>query len=271
MGDMAVEARSRGPELKEPGYEIFIAVLTILSLVNIVLVYAIDDPGLDAVLFAMNGLLSLIFLGDFVYRLISARSKSGYLFVRFGWADLLASLPFPELKLFRLFRLVRVSSLLRAYGTRNIIRSLVRDRAESALLTLVLLGILVLEFGSLEILHIEEHEPGANITSGSDALWYVVVTISTVGYGDHYPVSNPGRVFGALIIVLGVGIFGAFTGYLATVFLAPSRRSTSPGPAADAATPAADARTRTDELDALLARQRALTEEIERALRAPGP
>ena len=82
---------------------------------------------------------------------ISARSKTGYLFVRFGWADLLASLPLPELKLFRLFRLVRVTSLLRAYGTRNTIRSLVRDRAESALLTLVLLGTLVLGFGSLEI------------------------------------------------------------------------------------------------------------------------
>ena len=50
--------KMRGPELKEPGYEIFIGVLTLLSLVNIVLMYAIDDPGLDAVLLAMNGLLS---------------------------------------------------------------------------------------------------------------------------------------------------------------------------------------------------------------------
>ena len=259
-----VEPTSRGPELKEPGYEIFIGVLTILSLVNIVLMYAIDDPGLDAVLLAMNGLLSLIFLADFGYRLLSARSKSGYFITRFGWADLLASIPIPQLKLFKLFRLVRVSSLLRAYGTRNIIRSLVRDRAESALLTLVLLGIFVLEFGSLEILHIEEHQPGANITSGSDALWYVVVTISTVGYGDHYPVTNQGRVFGALIIVLGVGIFGAFTGYLATVFIAPSKRS--PRPVAES-----DAPTRVDQLEALMTRQRALTEEIERVLRAPGP
>ena len=139
-----------------------------------------------------------------------------------------------------------------------------RDRAESALLTLVLLGILVLEFGSLEILHIEGHRPGANITSGSDALWYVVVTISTVGYGDRFPVSDAGRIFGSLIIVLGVGIFGAVHGYLATVFIAPARRTARSAPLAD------DGASRAEELEALVARQRALTDEIERVLRGDG-
>ena len=93
------------------------------------------------------------------------------------------------------------------------------------------MGILVMEFGSLEILHIEQYAPGANITTASDALWYNIVTISTVGYGDRYPVTNEGRVFGSLIIVVGVGIFGTFTGYLANLFLAPQeeggRRATT--------------------------------------------
>ena len=86
------------------------------------------------------------------------------------------------------------------------------------------MGILVLEFGSLQILYLEQDAPGANITSASDALWYTIVTISTVGYGDQYPVTNPGRVMGSFIIVLGVGIFGTFTGYLANLFLAPRSR-----------------------------------------------
>ena len=47
------------------------------------------------------------------------------------------------------------------------------------------------------------------------------MTISTVGYGDQFPVTNGGRVMGAFIIVVGVGIFGTFTGYLANLFLAP--------------------------------------------------
>jgi voltage-gated potassium channel Kch len=103
---------------------------------------------------------------------------------------------------------------------------LIRDRAGSALLMLLLMGILVLQFGSLVILHLEQYAPGANITSASDALWYTIVTISTVGYGDQFPVTNPGRVMGALIIVVGVGIFGTFTGYLANLFLSPQRSAT---------------------------------------------
>ncbi len=83
------------------------------------------------------------------------------------------------------------------------------------------MGILVLQFGSLTMLAIEQDAEGANITTASDALWYTIVTISTVGYGDQYPVTNLGRLFAVVIIVVGVGIFGTFTGYLATVFLSP--------------------------------------------------
>ena len=216
-------AEARRKELKNTGYEIFVGILSILSIVNIVLLYAVNDPNLDVVLSAMNWLLSLIFLVDFTYRLFTAESKSRYFFREFGWADLLASLPFEQLKILRVFRLVRVFRLLHEYGMKNIARSLVKDRAGSALLTLVLMGILVLEFGSLGILRIEQYAPGANITSGSDALWYVIVTISTVGYGDQFPVTNHGRWVGTLIIVIGVGIFGTFTGYLANLFLAPRK------------------------------------------------
>ncbi len=138
--------------------------------------------------------------------------------------DLLASLPFPQAKALRIFRLVRVFRLLREHGVKTIGRTLVKDRAGSALLTLLLMGILVLEFGSLGILHLEQHEPGANITSASDALWYIIVTISTVGYGDRFPVTNNGRLLGAFIIVIGVGIFGTFTGYLANLFLTPPKK-----------------------------------------------
>ena len=181
-------------ELKNTGYEIFIGILSVLSILNLVLLYAIHDAGLDTVLWVMNGILSGIFLIDFTYRLFTAESKTHYFFRMFGWADLLASLPFQQVKILRVFRLVRVFRLLRAYGVKNVARSLLQDRAGSALLTLLLMGILVLEFGSLEILHVEQNAPGANITTASDALWYTIVTISTVGYGDQYPVTNEGRV-----------------------------------------------------------------------------
>ena len=126
----------------------------------------------------------------------------------------------------RIFRLIRVTRLLRRVGVRTVARSLVRDRANSALLTLLLMGILVLQFGSLGILYLEQNAPGANIRTASDALWYTIVTISTVGYGDQYPVTNAGRFVGSLLIIVGVGIFGTFTGYLANLFLSPRTMTT---------------------------------------------
>jgi len=253
-------------ELKNTGYEIFVGILSVLSIVNIVLQLVVDDPNLSTVLYTMNWILSGIFLGDFTYRLLTAESKSRYFFRQFGWADLLASLPFRQVKILRVFRLERVIRLLRAYGIKNIGRSLLRDRAGSALFSLLLMGILVLEFGSLEILHIEQYAAGANITTGSDALWYVIVTISTVGYGDQYPVTNEGRVFGSLIIVVGVGIFGTFTGYLANLFLAPKKATTTEAPSPVAV----DARSKLSQLRELMTQQQAAMDEIELLLKAEG-
>ena len=212
-------------ELQNPGYEIFIAGLSILSILNLVLLIVVKDPALQPVVWVMNAILSLILFIDFLVRLRTAESRSGYFLRDYGWADLLASLPLPQLKILRLFRLGRVYRLMKDYGAKNIGRSLLKERAGSALLTLLFIAILVLEFGSLWMLYLESKSPDSNITTASDAIWYVIVTISTVGYGDQYPVPNPGRILGAVIIVLGVAIFGTLTGYLANLFLSLASRT----------------------------------------------
>ncbi|MFE7843750.1 ion transporter [Microbacterium sp. NPDC057407] len=274
---------SRG-ELKSTGYEIFIGLLSLLSIVNLVLVYLfVKDPALQHILGAMNVLFSAIFLGDFLYRLRTARSAATYFFRRFGWADLLASLPFPQAKVLRLFRLTRVYRLLRELGPRKIWASITKDRAGSALLVLLLMGILVLQFGSLLILRVEQYADGANITSASDALWYTMVTISTVGYGDQYPVTEAGRLIGTVIIIIGVGIFGTFTGYLANFFLrprttdAPASEAPAPdasapaGPEAEAAAtvPGAPGAATLEDLRELLARSEASLAEVRQLLQPP--
>lgn len=211
-------------ELKGTGYEIFIGLLSILSIVNLVLVYVLGGDGeLQDILRIMNSLLSGVFMVDFIYRLFTAHSKRGYFFKQYGWADLLASVPLPQLKLLRVLRLFRVLRLLRELGPGTVAHSLVEDRAGSALFTLLMAGILVLQFGSLAILRVEQAAADGNIKTASDALWYTIVTISTVGYGDRFPVTDAGRLLGAAIIVVGVGIFGTFTGYLANFFLAPAK------------------------------------------------
>jgi len=222
--DAAVSEQTGTPpreELANSGYEIFIAALSVLSILNLVMIYTINDSSLDYVLQSMNLILSLVLFIDFLYRMKIAPSKSQYFFREFGWADLLASMPLLQLKLLRVFRLIKVYRLGRKHGAHGIMRALIHDRASSALWLLLIVATLVLEFGSLGILRIEGNAPGSNIHTASDALWYIIVTISTVGYGDQFPVTNPGRVMGAGIIVLGVGIFGTLTGFLANAFISP--------------------------------------------------
>lgn len=235
-------------ELKNTGYELFLAATSVLSLVNLVLIWVFSaEEGVQTVLYLINTVMLPIFLGDFLYRFFTAKDRWGYFLRGFGWADLLSSLPLPQVKVLRLFRLVRVFELLRGLGWRNLIAELIHNRARNALLTVAFLVLLLLEFGSLAVLLAEEGAAGANITSAPDALWWVYVTITTVGYGDRFPVTNLGRIVGVLVMTAGVGLFGTLSGFLAQAFLAPPKAKEKATPAeAEAGTqaPAATAKER---------------------------
>lgn len=261
-----VRPRERS-ELKNIPYEIFVGLLSVLSIVNVALWWVfLGDPQIQTVLTTMTALFTVVFLIDFLYRLLTAPSRARYFWRDFGWADLLSSLPATQLNILRIFRLLHVVRLFRQAGARAVVRTIRRDRAGSALMLLLLAGVLVMQFGSLAVLYAESTSPEANITTASDALWYTLVTISTVGYGDRYPVTAAGRIVGTLVIIIGVGIFGTFTGYLANFFLSPRRDRR-----ADAAVPVspeqvgADAN-RTAQLRALLARTEASAAELRRLL-----
>ncbi len=258
------------PMIDNIGYEVFIAALSILSIANLVMIAVVRDESLDYVLQTMNLILSIILFFDFLYRMRKAPSKSDYFFREFGWADLGASLPLPQLKILRVFRLIKVWRLFRLYGAKRLATALVKERAETALFLLLLIAVFVLEFGSLLMLRLEQGVDGANITNASDAIWYVLVTISTVGYGDQFPVTNSGRVLGTVIIVLGVGIFGTLTGFLANAFITP-RKSEDEVAAEEAAAGAEhdremDIATKVDDLHRLLTEQQQTIARLETLL-----
>jgi voltage-gated potassium channel Kch len=227
-------------ELKGIGYELFIGALSILSIINLILMMVIrNDGSLETVLMIINGIMFPIFLGDFLYRFYTSEDRSNYFFRGFGWADLLSSLPFQQVKIFRVFRIWRVIRLFMEFGVRNLVREFVTHRAENALLTVGFLVLCVLEFGSLAVLAAELNSPDANITDASDAIWWAYVTITTVGYGDRYPVTNWGRIVGIFVMTAGVGLFGTLSGFLANSFLAPPKPKEEETPATDADTPKA--------------------------------
>jgi voltage-gated potassium channel Kch len=256
-------------ELKNTTYEAFIGVLSVLSIANIAFIYLARSDQVDAVVTIMNGLLSVIFLADFTFRFVTAREdRWRYFFREFGWADLVASVPIPQFKILRVFRLFRAYRLGKEYGIRNMMRTFWAERAQSALLAVLLFIILLLEFGSMAMVWAEEGAPNANITTGGDAVWWAYVTITTVGYGDQYPVTHWGRFIGYLVLTGGVALFGTLTGYLANLFLSPAREeqvAVTANPR-DAKSMLAAARRLLDQQDQAHAQLRARLDEIEQLL-----
>jgi voltage-gated potassium channel len=228
-------------------FDIFVLALSVLSIVNMALAVAPLSPAVHNVVLTIDGVLCLIFLADFCLRLTRASRKRTYLIDERGWLDFLGSLPFPGLRLARLFRMARVSSILRRYGPRRIWEMIAVDRAGSALLGTLFLTIIVLEFGSIFVLAAEARADNPNILTASDALWWSYVTVTTVGYGDRFPVTTSGRLVGVAMLTIGVGLFGVLTGFLANAFLAPSKSTPDPN-----GQPAEDLRSEIEELKRLV-------------------
>ena len=221
------------PVLREFGnaYNIFILVLTIYSLVLMVLLVLPLDPDTHALVAVYDDAICVVFLVDFAVNLVGARPKRAYLVGARGWLDLLGSIPslgvIPFGGLFRLFRLSRLSRIARLLGGKNrtqLITDVLDNRSEYATFITVLAAGIVLSTASLLILEEESYAPNANILTGGDAIWWSIVTITTVGYGDFYPVTYPGRLTAAFVMIAGIGIIGALASIMASFLVAPGKR-----------------------------------------------
>lgn len=235
-----IRARSRQhlpPPVERPGYEIFIGLLSILSVVNLIIIYGpFTADGSREIASFMDLPLTVVFMYDFLWHLESSRPRRRYFIDQRGWVDLLGSLPaiFPIL---RFFRLVRVGRLLRTYRPRDIVRIVRRDRASTALQLVLVLVLVTVEFGGMIVLSFEQDAPGATIRTGNDAIWWAFVSITTVGYGDMVPITPGGRSTAVVMLWSGVALIGVLSAYLASYFLRPS---TPDGPLDDVRAPATD-------------------------------
>jgi voltage-gated potassium channel len=177
------------------------------------------------VLYILDSLLTPVFVYDFLAHVYYARNRFKYL-ATVGWLDLIGSMP--GLPALRLARIPGLALRLRAMqqATPAEARQVARQRlAESTLLAVALIVIVVVTVGSILIVLIEAPVEGSNIKSGADAVWWSIVTVSTVGYGDRFPVTPEGRLIGTLMIVMGVSLFSVLTSYIATQFMAMRKTS----------------------------------------------
>jgi len=219
-------AQSKDKELKSTGYELFILLLSLVSIFNMVIAFIAgfvesDQNTLDVIVI-IDVILTLFFLFDFNYRIFTTKAKSTYFFKKWGWADLLACLPM--FRIFRLFRIVRAARLMRTFGPKNMLNEVINNRAGSALYITIFSIVVLAEFAAIFVLKAEAPNPDANITTAGDAVWWVFVTITTVGYGDRFPTTMWGRTLGVIVMFCGIALIGVLTSFLASFFVATPKK-----------------------------------------------
>jgi voltage-gated potassium channel len=206
-------------------YQLFMLAICIYALLALVLERFLSLPeDIRALIHYADFGVCLLFFGDFIVSFVTAPSRWRY-FVTWGWVDLLSSIPSVDvLRIGRAARVMRIFRVLRGVRATKLIATFVLDRrAEGAFLAVALVTFLLLLFASASVLHFE-NLPDSNIKGPEDALWWAYATITTVGYGDRFPVSSEGRLVGALLMTAGVGLFGTFSGFVTSWFLAPTAR-----------------------------------------------
>lgn len=176
------------------------------------------SPETSLLLLYFDHAICVFFFFEFLYRFNKAKNKLA--FMKWGWIDLLASIPMIEaFRAGRVLRLIRLLRVIRAFRTTNhLIHHIFKNKIQGALSSLSVLAVLVIIFSSIAILQVE-HDPHSNIKTAEDAIWWTYTTITTVGYGDKYPVTTEGRILAMLLMTFGVGMFGTFTAYIASIFV----------------------------------------------------
>lgn len=210
--------------------------LTVQSLIVVSLVsFSLETlPDLDEdvrfVLYVVEIVTVALFTIEYGLRVLVADNRWAFVFSFYGLVDLLAFLPFyistgvdlRAVRILRLFRLFRVFKLLRY--TKAIQRFQDAFLAVREEMALYLLATAIMVFlSSVGIYYCESDAQPENFGSVFHCLWWAIVTLTTVGYGDVVPVTTGGRVFTAFVLLLGVGTVAIPSGLLAAA-LTKSRR-----------------------------------------------
>lgn len=202
----------------DANYQFFVIALTILQVINSLLLFVLAEPQ-QTVVVVFFVLISLVLIGDAVRRQVRFRRHHILEHRGKSWLILLGSMPIPFLILVRLAASYSMLKSIQSEDVAAMSKVVVQRRAQSTLLVAVFVAIVVLEIGSTMVLGIEAESPSANIVDANDAIWWALVTVATVGYGDQYPVTTGGRIVGVMVMVVGVGLFSVLTSYFAHWFL----------------------------------------------------
>ena len=202
----------------------FIQVLIILSIVTFSIETVPDlKPQTRNILRSIELVCVLVFSIEYILRIYVSDKKLKFIFSFFGIIDLLAILPFylsfgidlrslralRFVRLFRLFKLVRYNKALKHFAKAIKI-------AKEEILLFLFITLILIYLSAVGIYYFEHDAQPEHFSSIFDSLWWAIITLTTVGYGDVYPITIGGRVFTFFILLIGLGIVAIPTGILSS-------------------------------------------------------
>ncbi len=205
-------------------FDLFIETLIVLSLVS----FSIETlPDLSAniklILNIAEVITVAIFTAEYLLRLIVADKKLKFIFSFYGLIDLIAILPFyvargidlRSIRIFRLFRLFRAFKVFRYSNAIQRFKNAFLAVKEELILFFVA-TVFLLFIASVGIYYFENPAQPEQFKSIFHCLWWAVVTLTTVGYGDMFPITAGGKIFTSFIVIISIGIIAVPTGLLAS-------------------------------------------------------
>ena len=212
--------------------EIFIQILILLSLVC----FTIETiPSLSSETYKILNTLEIVFVAiftlEYVARIYFSKQKIKFIFSFFALIDMIAIIPFYlslgfDLKSLRAVRLIRVFRLLkltRYNKAVNFLSNAFKDSKEE-LLVFSFLASALLYLTSVGIYYFEKDLQPEEFGSVPQALWWSVVTLTSVGYGDVTPISTAGKIFTSIILFLGIGLISVPSAILVSAYSKASKK-----------------------------------------------
>jgi voltage-gated potassium channel len=205
-------------------FDYFIQFLIILSLISFTIETIPDlSHEFHFWLYTLEVFTVIVFSIEYLLRIFVADNKLKFIFSFYGLIDLFAILPFYvsrtiDLRSIRIFRLLR---LFRAFKLLRYSKALKRFQSaflmiKEELITFFIITIFMLFFSSVGIYYFESSAQPDKFTSIFDCMWWSVATLTTVGYGDVFPVTIGGKIFTFFILLIGLGIIAVPTGLIAS-------------------------------------------------------
>lgn len=214
-------------------FDLVVLALIALSLVTFSLETLPDLPEAARKAFELSEIaITLLFTLEYGLRIATAPRKRDYVFSFYGIVDLIAILPFYvasgiDLRVLRVVRMLRVFRVLKLAGYSNAIIGFGKAmrQAKNQFIVFGFAALIVLYVSAAGIYYFEHEARPESFASIFHSLWWAVATLTTVGYGDVYPITAGGKIFTFVVLMWGLGIVAVPAGIIASSLSSLSRGS----------------------------------------------